>query len=297
MKKRVVSILMSAAMISAMAAGCGSTGSDNAGAGGTGGDSSSESESGVTSYTVVTASTYAPFCYLDENDELTGYDVAIMQAIDEYDDTIEFTYEWCDWSSMLPGLDAGRYDVCVYEMGKTEEREEMYHFGEVPYSNSAGGGVITTTEHSDWDSFEAIAAAGDAVIGCIVGSNFTTYVEDYLEENPDAFTVQYYDSEIDAVMEDIVNGRIDATINDGSVAMARAESSGLADELMVSGYVTDPSPVWAVYPQSDRGEELSAKVDAAVRALYADGTLAEIATEWLGDDYVITTLADTGYFD
>lgn len=290
MKKKLISILMSVAMISMMVAGCGSSGKDSS-------SSEEDSDSGVTSYTIVTASTYAPFCYLDENDELTGYDVAIMKAIDEYDDSIEFTYEWCDWASMLPGLDAGRYDACVYEMGKTEEREEMYHFGEVPYSNAAGSAVITTSEHSDWDSFDAIAESGDAVIGCIVGSNFTGYVEDYLEKNPDAFTVQYYDSEIDAVMEDIVNGRIDATINDGSVAMARAETSGMADELMISGYVTDPTPVWVVYPQSDVGEELSAKMDKAIRALYADGTLAKIAVEWLGDDYVITSLADTEYFD
>lgn len=291
MKKKIFSILISAAMVTALVAGCGSKKADDTD------KDTAKADSGSTNYKIVTSSTYAPFCYLDENNELTGYDVAIMKAIDEYDDTIDFTYEWCDWSSMLPGLDAGRYDACAYELSKTEEREDMYHFGEVPYSNSAGAAVITTSEHSDWDSFDAIAAAGDATIGCVVGGSYTVYAEDYLEEHPGAFTIQYYDSEIDAVLEDVANGRVDATINDGSVAMEKAKINGMEDELQVTGYVTDPSPVWVIYPNSDKGKELSAKMDDAIRALYADGTLAKIAEEWLGDDYVITSMADSGYFD
>ena len=129
----------------------------------------------------------------------------------------------------------------------------------------------------------------------VVGGSYAQYVEEYLTEHPDAFQVNYYDSEIDAVLEDVSNGRVDAVINDGTVALEKAETSGI-ENLVVTGYVTDPSPVWAIYPQSDLGEELSAKVDTALKALYEDGSLAEIATKWLGDDYVISTLADTEYF-
>lgn len=317
MKRKVIAMFLSTSMIAAMT-GCGSsndtsattdtqteetTETDGSAAdstetdGAEAEDTADNSDSGSTTYRVVTASVYAPFCYLNEDNELDGYDVDIMKAIDEYDDTIDFTYEWCDWASMLPGLDAGRYDLCVYELGRNEDRESMYHFGEVPYSNSSGAGVITTEEHSDWKTFDDIAAAGDAVVGCIVGSSFTQYVEDYLKEHPDAFQVNYYESEIDAVLEDVVNGRIDCTINDGAVAMEKAKASGLADQLQVTGYVTDPVPVWIVYPQSDLGEELSAKIDDDIRALYADGTLAEVAKKWFDDDYVISTLADSGYFD
>ena len=311
MKRKVIAAVLTIGMMAMTITGCGSSSSEEVAA-----DSATETaaeetveeetevepetevaaETESTTYRVVTASVYAPFCYLNEENELDGYDVDIMKAIDEYDDTIDFTYEWCDWASMLPGLDAGRYDLCVYELGRNEDRESMYHFGNVPYSNSAGAGIITTAEHSDWTSFEDIAAAGDAVIGCIVGSNYTEYVEAYLKENPDAFQINYYETEIDAVLEDVVNGRIDATINDGTVALEKAKVSGIEDQLQVTGYVTDPVPVWAVYPQSDLGEELSAKMDEDIKALYENGTLAEIATKWLGDDYVISSLADTEYF-
>lgn len=309
MKRRTMAAVLTIAMAAVLTAGCGSSSSETASDATAASDTASDTvstesaeeaaatESGSTTYRVVTASVYAPFCYLNEDNELDGYDVDIMKAVDEYDDRIDFTYEWCDWASMLPGLDAGRYDLCVYELGRNEERESMYHFSDLPYSNSAGAGIITTAEHSDWTSYEDIAASGDAVIGCIVGSSFTEYVEDYLEEHPDAFQINYYETEIDAVLEDVVNGRIDATINDGSVALEKAKASGIGDQLQVTGYVTDPTPVWVVYPESELGEELGAMIDEDIKALYENGTLAEIATKWLGDDYVITSLADSGYFD
>lgn len=245
---------------------------------------------------VVTASSYAPFCYLNENDELDGYDVDVCKAIDEIADDLEFTYEWCDWASMLPGLDAGRYDLCVYQLGKNADREAMYHYGEIPYSNAAGAAIITTDEHPDWTSFDDIAATGDAKIGCIVGSSFTEYVEQYLNEHPGAYEISYYDVEIDAVLADIVNGRIDATINDGSVALEKAKVNGTDEFLKVTGYVTDPNPVWFLYPQTEYGEEISAKIDEYIKQVYESGKLNEIAVKWLGDDYVVTTLADTEYF-
>lgn len=289
MKRKIITAGLTIAMMTALVAGCGKSTSE------TTSSTTEESQSGSTTYKVVTSSVYAPFCYLNEDNELDGYDVDIMKAVDEYDDTIDFTYEWCDWASMLPGLDAGRYDVCVYELSKNDDREAMYHFGEVPYSNAAGAAIITTKDHSDWTSYEDIAATEGATIGVVVGGSYAQYVEEYLTEHPDAFQVNYYDSEIDAVLEDVSNGRVDAVINDGTVALEKAETSGI-ENLVVTGYVTDPSPVWAIYPQSDLGEELSAKVDTALKALYEDGSLAEIATKWMGDDYVISTLADTEYF-
>ena len=121
MKRKVIAMFLSTSMIAAMT-GCGSsndtsattdtqteetTETDGSAAdstetdGAEAEDTADNSDSGSTTYRVVTASVYAPFCYLNEDNELDGYDVDIMKAIDEYDDTIDFTYEWCDWASML----------------------------------------------------------------------------------------------------------------------------------------------------------------------------------------------------
>jgi len=288
MKKNILMLVLITALLAAVLEGCGSTAKDSV--------DTDLSGNKKQQYKVVTASAYAPFCYLNESDELDGYDVDICKAIDNIDTEIEFSYEWCDWASMLPGLDAGRYDLCTYELGRNEAREEMYHYGNVPYSNAAGAAIITTSKNNNWKSFEDIKAAGNAKIGCIVGANYTKYVEDYLNKNPGAFEIAYYETEIDAVLEDVVNGRIDATINAGSVAMEKAKISGIGDKLLVSGYVTDPIPVWFIYPKSDRGNQLSDEIDADIKKLYEDGTLSEISKKWLGDDYVIKSLENSEYF-
>jgi ABC-type amino acid transport substrate-binding protein len=230
---------------------------------------------------------------LDKNNEYQGFDVDVLKAIDDLDDSISIKFETCDWSAMLPGLDAGRYDLCAYQLGKTDEREQMYYFGQMPYCYDAGGAIITTPEHSSWKSFDDIAAA-HGTVACIVGSNFTNYVEDYLDKHPNAFQTKYYDSELPAVLEDIANGRVDCTINDGAVALSKAKDDNLTN-IELGGYVTEGTPIWFVYANNDRGHELAAKLDKDTKELAQSGKLAEIAKDVLGSTKAADLLTESEY--
>lgn len=310
MKRKVLTFITASALMAAVLSGCGSTpasstakpSASSASSSASSAASSSASSSATSStsstgkvdtVTVVTANSYAPFCYVDSNNQFQGFDVEVLKAIDDIADDIDIKFETCDWSAMLPGLDAGRYDLCAYQLGKTDEREKMYYFGQMPYCYDAGGAIITTKDHSSWKSFDDIAAA-HGTVACIVGSNYTNYVEDYLKKHPKAFETKYYDAELPAVLEDIANGRVDCTINDGAVGLAKAKDNNLTN-IELGGYVTEGTPIWFVYSNNDRGHELAAKMDKYTKELAKSGKLAEIAQKTLGSTKAADLLTESDY--
>lgn len=288
MKKRLLSILLMSAMTLTLFGGCGS-GDD------TSANTSGSDGSGPIPIRVVTSATYEPFCYVDENNEITGFEVDVIKAIDEAAPEIECSYEYADWSSMLPGLDSDRYDVVVYQIYKNAEREAVYHYGSNPYYVANGDGIIASVDHADWKTYEDIPS--DATIGVVAGGSYAAAVESYLEEHPNAFQISYYDSEIDAVIEDIANGRVDATINDSDVANAKIKKAGLEDEVMVTGITAPGEAAYCLFADTDKGKEYSEIFDKYIEQLYYDGTLSEIAIKWFGNDNCIKALGEQGFYE
>ena len=75
---------------------------------------------------------WAPWSYVDENDELTGYDVEIAKAIADKLG-VEIQIVPGEWDGLFAGMDAGRYDMVVNGVEVTEERADKYDFS-TPYA-------------------------------------------------------------------------------------------------------------------------------------------------------------------
>lgn len=67
---------------------------------------------------------YEPYTYADKNDNVTGYDIEVIKAIDAIAPEIKCTYSYTQWDTLLPGIDADRFDVVANQLGKTDEREK-----------------------------------------------------------------------------------------------------------------------------------------------------------------------------
>ena len=235
---------------------------------------------------------YEPFTYVGEDGNETGFDIEVMRAIDEIAPEIECEFTYGEWDTLMPGLDAGRFDVICGQLSKTKDREEMYTLESIPL-NIAGSSLITTTEHSDWNDFEDLDGA---VVECIVGSTQAAMVEKYLEEHPGAFTVKYTESALAQVIEDIANGRADATFEDGAVARRRVEITGLQDVIYVGEKLFDQNPVYYLTAGTEEGQKIADIIDKYLPELYYNGTLSELAIEFTGDDAIINALQDEGYY-
>lgn len=244
--------------------------------------------------TVVVAGTpgYEPFTYVGEDGMETGFDIAVMQAIAELSPEIECETAYTEWDSLLPGLDAGRFDVVCGQLSRTDEREEMYTLETVPL-NIAGSSLITTTDHTDWNSIEDISGA---TVECIVGSVMAKMVEDYLAEHPGAFEVSYTEAGLAQVIEDIMNGRADVTFEDGAVAKSKARANGYEDRLYVSDELYDQTPIFYLMAKDEKGQKIADVIDKYLPELYYNGTLSELAQKYLGSDAIIKALPEAGYY-
>ena len=199
MKKKVLAAFMVLALGGSMAA-CGSSGGSSES---TDTQSSESSDDSVITVRVAGTADYEPYTYVDEEDNITGYDIEVIKALDEIAPEIECEYTYTQWDTLLPGLDADKFDVVSNQLGVTEERQEMYLYPKYPFL-FAGSAVISTADNP-MDSFEDL---NGKKVGAIVGSSFTTQMEQYLEENPDAFTLEYLDGTLPQMLDEIVNGRV-----------------------------------------------------------------------------------------
>ena len=70
-----------------------------------------DSSSDVIKVRVAGTADYEPYTYVDEDDNITGYDIEVIKAIDELAPEIECEYSYTQWDTLLPGLDADKFDV------------------------------------------------------------------------------------------------------------------------------------------------------------------------------------------
>ena len=251
-----------------------------------------DSSSDVIKVRVAGTADYEPYTYVDEDDNITGYDIEVIKAIDELAPEIECEYSYTQWDTLLPGLDADKFDVVSNQLGVTEERQEMYLYPKYPFFFS--GSAVISTADEPLDSFEDLKGKK---VGAIVGSSFTTQMEQYLNKNPDAFSLEYLDGTLPQMLDEIVNGRVDATVNDPSAAYSKAQIAGIEDRLHISDDLYNGGFIYFLFAKTDKGQQIADIIDKYLPQLYYNGTLAELAKEYLGSDSGVTGMSENGVFE
>ena len=93
-----------------------------------------------------TEGTYAPFTFHDASGALVGFDVEIGRKVAE---KLGVTPQFLEgkWDGLIAGLDGGRYDVVINQVGITKERQAKFDFSE-PYIR-ARAVLITRADRAD----------------------------------------------------------------------------------------------------------------------------------------------------
>lgn len=263
-------IIVSLLIFTLLLSGCGSQ-SDSEAVG------SEENE--TTKVLVGTEGTYSPFNFVDEDGEITGYDVEVVKEIDKRIDDLEFEFVTAQWDSLFLGLESGKYDMIADQINKSPEREKKYFFTENSYFSAVSNLIVRENE----DEIKTIDDLKGKKVGVSVGTNFAMIFEDYNKENDNAIDIQYFEGNITSTLQDIEAGRLDATINDKLIATNSIEELGL--KLKIVGEPIKVSPSYFVFNKDDESKVLISKVDEALDEMKADGTLAEISIKWFGEDY------------
>ena len=124
--KKKVSIVIAAVLAASLFAGCGSKkeSSDSIG--------KTEGKNGDIVLHAATQTDYPPFCFVDENEKLTGFDAELLRLISDRLEGYAIEVKGGEWESMFVSLDSKKLDLVADEVAITAEREENYYFSE-PY--------------------------------------------------------------------------------------------------------------------------------------------------------------------
>lgn len=207
--------------------------------------------------TVATNAEFPPFEYL-EGEEMVGSDIDMIKAIGEkmgYE--VEITN--IDFDAALTGAATGKYDVAVSGVTATDERRKSMNFSDDYYKASQAIIVMADGDIKSKDDIEGKA------IGCQEG----TTGEQYLLDN--GYNVQSFKTGSEAVSA-LKAAKLDAVVIDDAVAKAlSAEQEGataVLDEALTQ-------EAYAIVLQLGN-DELTAKINEALKAIKDDGTLAKI---------------------
>ena len=148
--------------------------------------------------------TYEPFTFKSADGQPTGFDVDVANALCEQ---IKRKCEFVEqvWDSMIPGLNAKKYDVIISSMSATDERKQEIDFTDKYYQTPSRIVLKKGTKFTD------LASLKGKKIGVLKGSTQEKYAMDNLK--PVGVVINSYEAQ-DQVYLDIKSGRIDGTVAD-----------------------------------------------------------------------------------
>lgn len=252
-------------------------------AGTLGGCSSKEATSATGDQVILvgTQNDYPPFAFADDNNELTGYDIEVVKAIDEKLDGYEFEFVAVPWDSMFLALESNKIQAIADQVAKTPERQAKYLFTDESYF--AAETVIAVK--SGREDIQTIEDLEGKAVGALAGDSYTLLLEEYNETAATPIDLKYSESgNPSELLQDVQNGRVDAYVNDPIMINAVLEKNDLGVEIVGQPLVNDDMGI--VLKNGEQGEELKALVDPILEQLKQDGTLAELSKKWTGGEYI-----------
>ena len=286
MKKKIVSVMLCAAMATTVLAGCGSsnTASTDAAAEETTEDveaeatkeeaEDAEAAEGATDAAEVTTvepgvltmgtnATFPPYEYKD-GDDVVGIDAEIAQAMaDKLGLQLEIVD--MDFDSLVASVQSGKIDMSLAGMTVTEERKQNVDFTD---SYATGVQVVIVKEDSD------IASADDLegkLIGVQQGTTGHLYcADDFGEDN----VIPYANGA--TAVQALLQGKVDCVVIDQEPAKAFVEANeGL--KILETAYTTED---YAAAVSKDN-PALTAALNSALQELKDDGTIQGILDKYI----------------
>ena len=214
MKKLMVKLMGMAMVMTAMSValvGCGQSSETAATQGNSNVATASTADGGDrTKVSVGIGNMFVPFCYLDENENLAGYDYEVMLAVaDKLADTYEFVMTPDDFSNLLIGLDTKKYDMAIHHFGYTAARAENYLYAEEPDMYFGSFHVGYTKERTD---ISDLASCAGLTIVTSSGSMAGNLLLNWNEANPEQAVKLEYATDKPVIAAGLKNGLYDAYV-------------------------------------------------------------------------------------
>ena len=251
MKKLFTLILLASMLVSILTA-CGGSGK------------SLEDIQGKGTLVIATSPDFPPFEYLEEG-QVVGIEIDILNLITEKMG-VTLQIEQMDFDSVVPGVQAGKFDVGASGITATENRKKNVDFSDAYFLASQAIVVAPDSE---------ITGKAD-LTGKKISVQTGTTAEDYCMSS--GYEVLAFTANNDAAAA-LVSGKVDAWVVDNEVALVLGQQNGLKvlDEAMTT------EPYAFAFPKES--QSLVDEFNAILREMLEDGTIEGIFEKY-GTPYV-----------
>lgn len=228
-----------------------------------------------------------PYGYVDENKNITGYDIEVLRKVDELLPEYEFEYVPTDSEEAWTGTLEGKYQIAVTNSYYTEERAKNYILPE-QFLGVSVGGIVVRAEDADVTDFDLAVEKGMKMTPIKSGDGWQFVVEEYNRNHPDGPIEMELVSSIDTAtkFDYILAGRYDFAGMPVSTfeKLVTNEDGELHDQ--ISGkLVCTPFNAVKTYTLINKQEtDLAEKINTALKQLYEDGTMSDIAIQFYGEN-------------
>ncbi|MBR0605102.1 transporter substrate-binding domain-containing protein [Bacillus safensis] len=227
---------------------------------------------------VGTGNAYQPFVYLDENGQLTGYEKAVLDEVDQLLPQYKFKYESFEFKNILPALDAGKVDLAAHQYEINDERQKKYLFGKVGYTDYTSYVVVDKASGHDFQSLDDLAGHK---VHTSTGSNFAYLLEQYNKKHDRKIDIVYGDGGNEILVKNLQNGTVDAAL------LTKYDVNKLNKQfnanLVTSGKPVNVSKTYYLYQKNNT--KLQKDIDQALQKLIDNGKLADLSKKILGGDF------------
>ena len=254
MKKSILAILLALVMVFSLAA-CG--GADSA-------------EGDVPVLKVGTEPTFPPFDTTDpETQEIVGFDMDLIAAIGA-DQGFDVEFVNLSFDGLIPALKNGDIDIVAAGMTITDERLEQVDFSKGYYDSQLV--VAVAIDNETITGIDDLTA--DMKVAAQTGTTGALTTQDLADQGKIGEAVIL--DGLDTCMMQLINGDVDAVINDKPVTTAYINKQ--ADKIkMVGDTLSSESYGFAVQKGN---AELQEQINAGLANVIENGTFDELITKW-----------------
>ncbi|ATF84479.1 cystine ABC transporter substrate-binding protein [Burkholderia gladioli] len=213
--------------------------------------------------------TFPPFNSKAPSGELVGYDVDIAKAV-AAKLGLKPEFVTTEWSGIIAGLQAGKFDVIVNQVGVTDKRKEVLDFSPA-YTYSAAQLI---QRKDDTRNFKSLDDLKGKKLGVGLGTNYMD-----MAKSVPGIDVKTYPGAPE-YLRDLAAGRLDAALNDRLMLAYLLKNSQLPLRTGATLEAGQPSAI----PFKKGNPKFAKAIDDAMTQLEADGTFTNISDKWFGID-------------
>ncbi|GGH23353.1 transporter substrate-binding domain-containing protein [Paenibacillus segetis] len=278
-RKLGLSIAAIVLFVGVVACGNGNSSDKNASA------SADAAKTETTTINIATGGAPKPFSYVNDSNEIDGYDIQVVKAIFEGLPQYKINIEKTEFPSIFAGLDSDRYQIGANNFASNAERKEKYIYSDPIFKNQF---VIAVAEgRDDIKTFADLEGKKTSVSPSV---NYTVALENYNKQfAKKPVVLNYSEAELATVLQNVESGADDFNLIDAAMLQLYIKEYGLKlKAIPLSQEDSDRIGVpysYLILSKGKNSEQLTKDVNQRIKELIEDGTISKLSEKYLNGDF------------